>query len=381
MLFFANGALYTNWVPRIPAVRDALVLDVRTLGLTLLGMGLGALPGSLLAGRLVTRFGSRPVALGSATALGAALPLLGVAPSAVALAAVLVAIGVADAVMDVSMNAHGVLVQRLEGRSILNGLHGFWSLGAVGGGLSGSAAAALGIPVAAHLALIAALLVGAVLIAARGLLRAVADRGAVTSLPAPPGARPAARRPLAILGLLTLLAALIEDTPASWSAVYLVDEFGAGAGVAGLAFTAFAAAMTAGRFVADRATERFGAVAVTRAGALLAASGFTISLLLDQLIAGVVGFGLVGLGVAPLFPLAFSAAGHLPGVPAGAGIAVVSLIARVGFLLAPPAVGVLAGAVGLSNALLLVVAAAVAIVAVAAGVRPARADALPTTVH
>ena len=42
-VFFVNGALFANWVSRIPAVREALNLNKAELGVALLGLAVGAL--------------------------------------------------------------------------------------------------------------------------------------------------------------------------------------------------------------------------------------------------------------------------------------------------------------------------------------------------
>jgi fucose permease len=77
---------------------------------------------------------------------------------------------------------------------------------------------------------------------------------------------------------------------------------------------------------------------------------------------------LVGIGISTLFPLAFATAGGLADAPSGGAIGMVSLLARVGFLFAPPVIGVAAEAFGLSVALALVVVACVAVAASAGAV-------------
>ncbi len=365
VLFFVNGALYSNWVPRIPAVKEALSLSDGALGLALLGAGLGALGGSVAGGALVARLGSRRVSLIGGLALAAALSLPGLAPSWAWLAVSLVLLGAADAVIDVGMNAHGVSVQTRYGRSIINAFHAFWSLGAVAGSLTGSLAAALAVPVALHLGVVGVLLGLLMLAAAPLLLHADADRervrtGPVVTWPS---------RAVGALGLLTLLAALVEDTPASWSAVYLAEDLGTSPGVAGLGFAAFTVAMTAARLAGDRVVDRLGPARAAGGGTLLAAGGLTAGLLIGTPIAAMAGFALVGLGVATVFPLAFSAAGNLPGLPAGAAIGMVSLLARVGFLIAPPLVGLLAELISLRVALGVIVVAALAIAALSRRLR------------
>lgn len=369
-LFFVNGALLANWVPRIPDVKDALGLSNGALGFALLGVGLGGLLGSLAAGPLDTRFGSSAMSVVGAGALCALLVLPGVAVSWATLLIALLAVGAADAVMDVSMNAHAVLVQRDYGRSIINAFHGLWSIGAVAGSLTGSLAASRQVPVAVHLGIVA--VVGAVVSigTARWLVPTPVDADAVRDDREAPRAERARRRgwvaPTGVvgaLGLIALLGGVIEDSPGSWSAVYLRDTLGASPGAAGLAYAAFTAAMTVGRLFGDRMTQRFGAVRVLRGGTLLGACGLAAGLVLATPAAAIVGFGLVGLGVATLFPLVFAAAGSLPGIPSGGGIGTVSLIARWGFMVGPPAIGLIAEAVGLEAALGVVVVACATIAA------------------
>lgn len=358
VLFLVNGALYSNWVPRIPAVKDALGLSDGVLGLALLGNGLGALGGSIAAGVLVSRLGSRRVSLAGALLLCASLPLPGVASSWVWLALSLVAIGAADAFVDVGMNAHGITVQARYGRSIISGFHGFWSLGAVSGSLVGSLAAGLEIPVATHLAVAGLLLALLTLATAPLLLSADADRD--------PRQREAIAWPsraLGGLGLLTLLAAFVEDTPGSWSAVYMAEDLGTPLGVAGLAYAAHAIAMTVARLAGDRVVDAFGPARTARLGTLLTAAGILVGLLVGTPAAAIAGFALVGLGIATIFPLSFAAAARLPGLPAGAAIGMVSLVARVGFLIAPPLIGLLSELVGLRTALSVVALAALTIAA------------------
>ena len=370
-LFFVNGALFANWVPRIPAVKSGLGLSDTMLGLALLGVGLGALFGSLAAGSLVARFGSRSVAVVGGLALAASLALPGLTGSAWTLGVALAVIGLTDAVMDVAMNAHGLRVQERYGRSIINGLHALWSVGAVAGSLTGSLAAGLATPVAVHLGLVG-LILGLVLLASRPQLLSTAEdrepaRGARlvrrADFAAPTGL-------IGVLGTLTLLGSVVEDVPQSWSAVYMQESLGAAPGVAGLAYAAFAAAMTVGRLVGDRVVDRAGPVATVRGGALLAAAGLGVGLALAEPVAAIAGFAAAGLGASTLFPLTFAAAARVPGVLPGAAIGMVSLLARVGFLVAPPIVGVIADAAGLGAALGLVVVAALAIAGLARALAP-----------
>ena len=143
-LFFAMGAMTGNLVPRFPDLKAQLELTNTEFGTAVGAYGLGALVLGLLGGVLVKRFGSRRVAWVSVVAIAVNLTLIGLAPSWLALAAVLAVAGALDSYADIGANAHGLRIERILGRSILNSLHGVWSIGAVVGGAMGAAAAGSG---------------------------------------------------------------------------------------------------------------------------------------------------------------------------------------------------------------------------------------------
>ena len=147
---------------------------------------------------------------------------------------------------------------------------------------------------------------------------------------------------------------------ADWSGIYL-RTIGIGIAASAGGFGAFAVAMAAGRAFGDTIVARFGARATVIGGAYVAAASLATALAIDTPLAAFVGFAGVGLGLANVIPVLFSAAGRLQGVPSGVGIASVSTIAYAGFLLGPPAIGFTSDGVGLRLALGLVVACIVAI--------------------
>lgn len=353
--FVMNGAAFATWAPRIPAVQDRLGLDAASLGLALSAGGLGGLLFTHAAGRLADRFGSRRTLIAAVIALTVCLPLLGLAPAWWAFAVTMLLLGAADALMDVSMNAHAVHVERRAGRSLLNGFHAAWSIGAVAGGLLGSAAAAFGVPVALHLLAV---------VTAGGAVTLSSLLSGTGHAPPIPRKRPTRSRPapaLLLLGVIVLVGAFIEDVPNSWSAVYLTDSLGAGPGPAGLALVAFLTGMTAGRMAGNRLVDRFGPTAVLTGGGLLAALACLTSLAVGSPAAAIAGFAVIGLGASPIFPTVFSLAGRYGGDTPGAAVAVVSLVSRVGFLIAPFSVGLLVDWAGFPWALSVVAVAALTV--------------------
>jgi fucose permease len=175
--------------------------------------------------------------------------------------------------------------------------------------------------------------------------------------PAEPDAPRAARRfsPAALtLGAIAFASMLCEGAAADWSSVYLRDSLGGSAGAAGVGYAAFTFGMVAVRLYGNRLLARFGAHRVLPALAGAATIGFAVALAVGRVPVGIAAFVLLGLGVGTVVPSAFSAAGRLPGVHPGVGVATVSGLGWAGFVCGPPLIGQLANATSLTAALVLV---------------------------
>ncbi|GGI02579.1 MFS transporter [Egicoccus halophilus] len=371
-LFFLNAVLYANLVPRLPEVKDRLDLGNAALGSAVAAMPLGALVAGLFAPVLIQRFGSAKVAVTGLVALAVAVAGVPWAGAWITLAAVLFGAGAIDAVVDVAQNAHGFRVQRGYGRSIVNAFHGLWSVGAVTGGLVGSAAVALDVPLEVHLVASAAVFGVAAVVAHRFLLRGPEDAerhrsgGHVPSTGRVVGRLAGVTRRtvllLAAFGALAAFGVFVEDAGFTWGALYLRGQVGATAAVGGLAFVSLQLAMTVGRLTGDRVVDRFGQRRVARVGGAVIAVGMLLAVAVPTVGTTLVGFALAGLGVATLIPAVVHAADELPGLPPGVGLAVVSWLLRVGFLVSPLTIGLLADATSLRAALSTVVATGLGVV-------------------
>lgn len=112
--------------------------------------------------------------------------------------------------------------------------------------------------------------------------------------------------------------------------------------------------MAVGRFSGDFLIIRFGPSQLLRLSSLLAAFGLSSGLLIGTPLIAILGFGLVGLGIANIIPVLFSAAGKVYGVQSGTALAAVATIGYLGFLTGPPLIGLVAETTNLSLALGLV---------------------------
>ncbi|HSL63169.1 MAG TPA: MFS transporter, partial [Gaiellaceae bacterium] len=324
-----------------------------------------------VAGVVTARRGSRAGTVWGLPVFAALLPVLALAPGLPALFLALFAFGAAAAMLDVAMNAHSLAVERERERPILSTVHAGWSFGGLAGAALGGAAAAAGLEPLGHFLLAAALLGLPWLALSRLLLPADVDRPEEPPRFARPPRRLAA---LAVLGFCGLFA---EGAAADWSAVYLDESVGSGAGVAALAYACFSVAMAVTRLAGDRITSRWGPVAVTRAGGLVAAAGLASALVAGSVPAALAAFACMGAGLATVVPIAFRAAGSMPGIPAGAGIAALTTVGYAGFLVGPPLIGAVAEATTLPVALGIVVALLLVLVSLARATRPAAGEASP----
>jgi MFS family permease len=362
MLFFTNGAIFANLLPRYPEIKAGLHLTNAAFGLAVAAFPLGALLAGLTAGLLVRRFSSARVAIVATVLSSVGILIAGVAPAWIVLAGGLFLAGAMDSITDVAQNSHGLRVQRLYKRSILNSFHAVWSIGAVIGGILGAVAAQLAVPVGVQLTGSAVLFSLMAVVANRFLLPG-AEPASVEPASAPDVRSPRLRRGPQLLAKYGILAALVviaasgavvEDAGSSWSAIYLSGSLEASAFVAGVGFIALQGMQFIGRICGDRLVDRFGQRAVARTGGLVVFVGMGVALAVPTVLGTVVGFGLAGLGVATLIPAAMHAADALPGFRPGTGLTIVSWLLRVGFLLSPPVVGAIADASSLRLGLLVV---------------------------
>ncbi|MEO6944440.1 MAG: MFS transporter [Lacisediminihabitans sp.] len=366
VLFLVNAVVFANVVPRFPEFKAELGLSNAALGLAIAAGPVGALIAGSITSPLIRRFGSARVAVVSSALMGANLLLIGSASSWVGLAAGLFLAGFADSVGDVSNNMHGLRVQRRYGRSIINTFHGVWSIGAVFGGLTGSVAAGLGVPIFAHLALVAVVFVVISIASYWFLLPGVdgserAQEPPAIHSPSRHGRRGMVVGSIVTIGLLAAFAGMMEDSGASWGAVYLHGSLGSTPAIAGLAFVSLQSFQTVGRLLGDRFVNHFGERKVIVTGAIVASVAMTGALVFPTVLTTIFGFGLVGLGIATMIPAAMHAADNLPGLPEGFGLTAAALITRFGFLFAPPLVGWIADATSLRIALITVPVAALGV--------------------
>jgi MFS family permease len=346
--FFANGASFASWIPRLGEIRANLSLSDTALGLTLLGGGIGGVMMSLAGGRIINRIGSRWATVITSVTLAALLPLIAVAPVAGILFVVLVGIGIMDGLTDVAMNTQALQLQDSLHRSIINRMHAIWSLGTLSGGIGASLAATFQVSLGLQLSVTAIILILATLVAAAGLIPEARHVPEHHLIPRSVGAR--GRIWVAVFGI-GILTVLIEIPATDWAALLMAERFDLGPGPAGLGFIGFTSGMLIGRAGGDRIVDRFGGEQMRRISAVIAAIGILIATTGPVAAVSLLGFVIAGLGGSTLFPISVRRAGEL--LPGAYGVSLFSAGARMGILISSPVMGALSDLTTRSGALLI----------------------------
>jgi len=352
-VFAVNGAMIGTWVAHIPWLQERLDISKTTIGFCLLCMAAGALIAMPVTGQILDRRSSGSVTRAATLAYCLLLPLPLIAPSPVALGAILFVFGAVNGSMDVSMNAHGVAVERALGKPIMSSLHGGWSLGGFfAAGLSALAGAAGVDPRILALSVGVFLWLSALHITTRLGSASTHSEGSGFALPA---------RGVILIGILCFLAMVSEGAVGDWSGIYLRQDLGADPSAAATGFAGFSLGMAIARLGGDWLNARVGAGPLLRGGMSLVALALAGLLLIAEPVPAVIGFALVGLGIANAVPILFSAAGRHE--PPGPSLAAVFTVGYTGFIVGPPLIGALADTIGLPETLALLCALALSVTA------------------
>lgn len=349
-MFLVHGLVVATWVSRIPAVQTSLKLSNGTLGLALLGTAAGSVLAIPVCGWLVTRFGSKVVTWWSTAGFCFSPILIALATDAPTLTAALFLYGALAGTMDVAMNVQAVEVEHMLGRPTMSRFHAMFSIGGMAGAALGGALAARGVTPLRHFAWAGASFF---------VLAAAFAPGMMASPPHSGEHRlPFRRMPRALIAVSAIAFCLLvsEGAMADWTAVYLRQTLGAGQGTAAAGYAFFSAAMATFRLLGDAITTRLGRARTVRTGSLVAAAGVLCAVLAPSVAWAMPGFALAGAGCSVVVPLAFGAGGRVKGVAPGAGVATVTGLGYIGFLVGPPSIGFTAQALNLRFGLGIVVA-------------------------
>ncbi|MFI9649976.1 MFS transporter [Streptomyces sp. NPDC052040] len=346
--FFAQGATFALLVTRIPAIQDRYGISDALLPAFLAAVPVLAGVGSVTTEQLVRRVRPSRVLRWSQPLVLLALLGAGGADGMAGLALALGVFGLTVGALDASMNMLGVSLQRAYGRSIMLGFHAAYSLGGILGASLAWAGAHWGLTLWVSYLPVVAVLLSATLVGSRWYV----DGAGAAGQEEPGGSGAVVFRLLLPLCLVMTFAYIGDSTVSNWSAKYLQDTLGSSEQLATVPYNVYMVTTLLGRAIGDLGVRRFGAAAVVRLGALVAALGFAVVAGAPGPWVGMLGFTLLGLGLCVLVPQTFAAAGRLFPGASDAAVARLNIFNYVGFLVGSPLVGALGDAWSYRGAML-----------------------------
>ena len=342
LAFLVAGFGVACWAPLVPLAKHRLGVGDGAMGLLLLCLGVGSVLAMLATGAITYRYGSKHVIVGGGLGVTVLLPALTMAGTPLALGLALLLFGASLGALDAAMNVHAVEVERASGRQMMSGFHALFSIGGFAGAAAMTALLSEGVPARLGSLMCAAPMLASIIVAWPRLLVGRADEN-----------DPLVVLPRGIVLLLAALAAitfLVEGAMLDWSALLVSARGLIVKDEAGVGYILFAAAMTAGRLIGDRATAWLGDTATITSGGMLAVGGFVLLLTMPLASVALSGFVLIGLGASNIVPVLFRQAGSQTSMPASLAISAITTIGYAGVLAGPAAIGFVADHVGLPNA-------------------------------
>lgn len=351
--FMAPGLAYGLVTSRMPALKNMTGATEGELGIILLCFGLSALIGLAFAPRLIAKISAKTTLLASSLACMVFVVLVSFSSSVWFFGIAMALLGICMGLCDVTMNVQGVEVERAYKKSSMNILHAGYNIGAAAAACAGSIFAATNFDVWVNFVLPVAVMAGMLWWAEPRLVTENLEKPERSESSPLVSVEPKKRLPFLVwvCGLQCVCCYVSEGSVGEWGSLYLHQEKAAPESIAALVFAGFSICSLMCRLVADRLRNNFGDFLVSTAGATLALAGMLTVLSSSSWSICLIGYAMMGLGQAPIVPIAFSRAGAIKGVSTARATSLVSLLAYAGLLFAPPAFGLSAEHFGLHTAL------------------------------
>jgi fucose permease len=299
--FATQGMVFVSLTTRLPRFRDHWDLGEVGLSLVLLMIVLLAGVGSVVSEQLARRLSSAALLRAGLLGIALAVPVAAAAPAFAVFVGGLACYGVGLGVVDATTNMQAVAIEHRYGRPILPSFHGAWTTGGVVG--AGLALAAGDTPLGLT-GLVALVPLAVALAPYLPRDHTVVDAEASADVP---------WRPILLVGLGMVLFYMVDTAAQTWGPTYLDDVFDTPHRLVALATFPYLVASLVTRVAGDGLVARYGAVPVLRVGALVGCAALAVVVFAPTWPVAVVGFTVLGAGVAVIAPLSFSAAARIAG--------------------------------------------------------------------
>ncbi|MDA8914500.1 MFS transporter [Amylibacter sp.] len=346
LAFFAAGFSMGCCAPFFPFVKENVSADKSQFGVLLLCLGIGAIIAMPITGILSAKRGSKPMVLLGGLSMVVLLPILVVVNSPIILALILFLFGAALGTLDVAMNVHGVEVEQIEKRSLMSNFHAQFSIGGLVGAALMTIFLSFGMPLLLSSIIASSITFFAMILTIKRLL--IVNSVKQSKFMFPKGV-------VLLLAIFAAIIFLVEGAVVDWGALLIIDLELTPIKSAGVGYILFSIAMVVARLLGDKIIDIIGEFKVLILGVITTIFGILTILLSTLPLFALCGFMLIGLGVANLVPIFFSAAGRQKIMPAEIAIASVTTTGYAGILLGPVLIGYVAEVTTLSIAFSLLI--------------------------
>ncbi|ALJ03651.1 MFS transporter [Pseudalgibacter alginicilyticus] len=345
--FLLSGVCFASWASRIPTIKTLYNLNDAELGNLLLVLPISSLIGLPISGWLVSKFDSRKPLIFSFILFSIALILIGISDSIIMLIVALFLFAFNLRILNISVNTQSLTVQKSFTKKIIGSFHGVWSSGSLLGVGFSTLMVKMEIPISYHF----------ISVALVGLLVAfLAYPFLLKQDKSPHGNKLILGKPdkmIMLLGIIIFFAAVCEGGMFDWSGVYFKDVVKED--VFTLGYLIFILFMTLSRFFSDILMDKIGFSKLYILSSTLIASGVLTAIIFPYFWPALIGFSIVGIGVAAIFPMTFMLAGTSKKYSAGMAVSIITTYAIAGMLMGPPLLGYIAHAFNLKISFLLFV--------------------------
>lgn len=350
--FICPGVTYGIFTSRLPALKTQTGANEAQIGLTLLCFGGASLAALFTSSWFMKKLGNRKLLFYGTILVLVAVILIGFAYNPYLLGLFAVLAGLGTGFMDVSMNTQGVQIEKKYTVSCMAFMHAAYSFGGVIGALSGSFFAALGFNFLVNALVMLGIYSLFLLKAYHSLLPEPAERKEKENMTGN------SFLPFFVIfcGILAMFVYACEGAVAEWGSLFMHGMKGSSEQVAALVYAGFSLTTVFCRLFGDRMREYFGDIQLCLGGAVIAVLGLSMAIFMQGAVPALLGFALMGIGLAPIVPILFSRAGNYPHVNVGKACAAVSVLAYSGLLFFPPLLGFIAHGYGLDKTMLVVLA-------------------------
>ncbi len=296
---------------------------------------------------LVSRFNSRIPLLFSFVSYSLALMLIGFARTPEFLIVCIALFAFSMRILNIAMNTQAITVQKKYSKKINGSFHGLWSFGGIAGVGFSSLLIKFKVAIETHLTIVFIIALLLAIVVYKFLLsndRTTKGNKLIIGKPDPF---------IYYLGILIFLAAVCEGGMYDWIGVYFKEVLHEE--VFTIGYFLFMIFMTFSRFFSDYLIEKIGMQKTYFFSALLVSLGISIALVFPYFWSSIIGFSVVGFGIATIFPVTFTLAGTSNKYSTGMAISIITTYGILGVFVGPPLIGYLAHAFNLKSAFIVFV--------------------------